>query len=327
MCNEDARAGEGARRSAGNTPALLSFLLVLLGGCVSFPHQEDSQEHDLVARNLILSLVQVPQLYPSATMVQIDVRGARGFEAHVHARLADAGYGVQRVVGGEGPNAVTVSVENGSDFSRTYSLTIATFSITRSYGQRGGRTVPLSAQYLEGVETQGIAIDDSMFEGRRIDLYSTIVSGPITDRAAPVEAIDDAGLADSGGLIKQNMYKTLESNYADLLTDYEEVRQDVLVFADDSLRLGDTNKSIVESYARELQPETDVVSVIGCSHGKSSINNGNEVLALGRAGRVKEAFLFAGISHTRVWEEGCWSAQEFSDVMPARGVLLTLKRR
>ncbi|MEE9322850.1 MAG: hypothetical protein V3U76_20585 [Granulosicoccus sp.] len=126
--------------------------------------------------------------------------------------------------------------------------------------------------------------------------------------------------------IRQNMYGTLESNYSTLFDEYDNILETTLVFENDSMRLGHENKTVINEYAAQMNPDTDVLSVIGCSHGKTLINNGNSLLALGRASRVKEAFLFAGLKHDRILEEGCWAPQLF-DAMPSRGVVLTLKRK
>ena len=126
--------------------------------------------------------------------------------------------------------------------------------------------------------------------------------------------------------IKRNVYDTLSSNFSDIFVDYENVEQDVLVFPNDSLVIGDFNKDIIQQYAEVMNPETDIVSIIGCSHGGTEIENGNSLLAIGRAHRVKEAFLFSGIAHDKILDEGCWAHSTFDGVMPDRGVVLTLKR-
>ena len=127
-------------------------------------------------------------------------------------------------------------------------------------------------------------------------------------------------------LVRQNMYETRRSNYAPLFAEYEDLRQDTLIFPNDSLVLGEANKRLIADYARDLDPATDVLSVIGCSHGRTAIDNGNEVLAIGRANRVKEAFVFAGLDHDQVLEESCW-AGTYHEVFPKRGVVVTLKRQ
>jgi len=126
--------------------------------------------------------------------------------------------------------------------------------------------------------------------------------------------------------VRQNMYETLESNYSTVFVEYDDVLTTTLIFKNDSMRLGHKNKTVINEYVAQMNPDTDVLSVIGCSHGNTMINNGNSLLALGRASRVKEAFLFAGLNHDRILEEGCWAPRLF-DAMPSRGVVLTLKRK
>lgn len=168
------------------------------------------------------------------------------------------------------------------------------------------------------------------FDKDPVDPAPVVVETP-APRTSPKSIVSQSVAAPQGNdaqvMIKQNMYDSKESNYSNLLTDYEEVEQSVLVFPNDSLLLGDANKQIIEQYVDSMDPSTDVLSVIGCSHGQTAINNGNSLLALGRANRVKEAFLFSGVDHTDVLEEGCWAPTLYDEVMPRRGVLLTLKRR
>jgi len=104
-----------------------------------------------------------------------------------------------------------------------------------------------------------------------------------------------------------NIYDTKQSRYQDILKDYDVVETSVLVFADDSLVLGRDNKNTIRQYANSFNAETDVMSVIGCSHGATKLENGNGYLANGRAFRVKEEFLSVGLDPNQVLEEGCWA--------------------
>jgi len=122
-----------------------------------------------------------------------------------------------------------------------------------------------------------------------------------------------------------NMAVTNQSRYQDILQDYRVVDTSILVFPDDSLLLGKENKKVIRRYATAFNAETDVMSVIGCSHGKSKLRNGNAYLANGRAFRVKEEFLSVGLSPKEVLEEGCWADSPYGN-LPARGVLVQHKR-
>lgn len=122
-----------------------------------------------------------------------------------------------------------------------------------------------------------------------------------------------------------NMYETRESRYKGLFDSYDVVQKDVYVFANDSLILGKQNKVQMRNLVKDFNSETDVMSVIGCSHGKSKIENGNAYLANNRALRVKEEFVLAGLDANKVLEEGCWAPVDFPE-LPARGVLVQHRR-
>jgi len=122
-----------------------------------------------------------------------------------------------------------------------------------------------------------------------------------------------------------NLYDTRESRYQQIFQNYDVVDSRVMVFPNDSLVLGRVNKQSVRSYLDQFDPNTDLISVIGCSHGATNLENGNGYLANGRAFRVKEEFVSAGFASDKVLEEGCWASQDFPE-MPTRGVLVQHRR-
>ena len=124
-----------------------------------------------------------------------------------------------------------------------------------------------------------------------------------------------------------NVFDLGKSNYSDLLTGRELVAEQVLIFENDSMRLGARNKKLVEQMVERFDPGLDVFSVIGCSLGPTQVKGGNAALALGRAGRVVEALRFAGVDNTRILDEGCWAGDGDLDDLPRRGVVLTLNRQ
>lgn len=329
--------------------ASAALLLAALGGCAAFgPGErratETTPDPDLVAQNLVFALTQLPDLHPYRTTVQASPSTTR-FGDRVLARVADAGYGVQSVAADQGHRYLRYRAERSESEvgeETRYRVAIGPFSVSRAYALVDGRTVPSSTLRVDGAEATDIALNDEIF-GRDVPEALSVASFVNAGEPAildvsggeprPVDVPDtlvvDATTAepDFSTLVRRNVYEMMRSNYAELFADYEDVRQDVLVFPNDSLRLGNAQKATIAEYVRELDPATDILSVIGCSHGRSALDNGNEVLAIGRANRVKEAFLFAGVDHEQVLEEGCWAPQHFDEVMPRRGVVLTLKRR
>lgn len=127
-------------------------------------------------------------------------------------------------------------------------------------------------------------------------------------------------------VIKRNMLNIGQSNFASVTQDYQELSSNVLVFDDDSLRLGADNKAMLGKLAEQFDAQTDLISLIGCSHGPSTRNNGNQYLAIGRANRVKEELIFSGVSAETILDEGCWAPTAQED-LPARGVIVRMLRR
>jgi len=125
---------------------------------------------------------------------------------------------------------------------------------------------------------------------------------------------------------KANIAESGMSNYENLLSGKQDVAAEVLIFGDDSYVLGARNKQLLGDVMTDFNPDTDVVSIVGCSTGVTKIENGNAALAIGRANRVKEALLYSGIPHDKIYDEGCWSPTPNSTPFPNRGVVITVKR-
>ena len=123
-----------------------------------------------------------------------------------------------------------------------------------------------------------------------------------------------------------NLYETRRSAFAPLLAGHAPLDKRVMVFGNDSLVMGADNKRLAREIAERFDPATDLVSLIGCSHGPTALADGNRTLALGRAARVKEELVIAGIDPSLVLQEGCWAGTHY-DKMPARGVVVTHRRR
>ena len=321
--------------------ALLVPVLLAQGCATVGPGETAPDEEGLerIAQDLVFTLVQLSGTNPMTTTVQMS-DPVTPFGREVAALVREAGYGVQTVPDDRGRNYLRyrderVSSELGTE--TRYAVSIGDVTVERAYGTVDGRIVPLSPQRVDGARGQGVSIDDTLFDKVSDPTTHTVrfadESGPLfTDAgaaadAAPVPAPLPAPAPGSfAARVKQNLYDGLSSNYAELFASYADVDTTTITFANDSMRIGEAQKRTIEGYAEQFRPETDLLSVIGCSHGNTAIDNGNGVLALGRANRVKESLVFAGVPPGAVLDEGCWAGQAH-EFMPARGVVLTLKRR
>ena len=227
--------------------------------------------------------------------------------------------------------------------------------LKRSYKVDADGVWPESSMYVLGADAAGLQLDTQMFDRQhrapKLPSGALLASAPknalprsrstYTSPTKRISAKPLASTRSSGARngataqssvsitklpVKRNMYDIERSNYADLLAQYQTVERKVLVFANDSMIMGDANKRIASRLAENFNSETDLISVIGCSHGSTALRNGNALLANGRASRVKEEFLMAGIDSELVLDEGCWAGSSF-DKMPPRGVVVTHKRR
>lgn len=299
-------------------------------------NQEPTVNLDLIAANLVNTASQLPHLSPTTSPLQIR-KDDSDFSRAIRRALEQGGFNLENISRDQGMNQVASEVKRIRTETRekeSYVLRIGRVSIERAYSVINGHTVPVSEQNIRGVDDVSIALNDDIFvapssafssvafkpyEGPRID---DVLAAPVIEkRLIPVRRQQERNV------VKQNIYETMSSNYKDVFAGFEDIDQSVLIFPNDSLRLGEANKRIIEEYVEKMDPETDVLSVIGCSHGNTKIDNGNSLLAIGRANRVKEAFLFSGLQHDQILDEGCWAPQTFDEVMPSRGVVLTLKRQ
>lgn len=154
----------------------------------------------------------------------------------------------------------------------------------------------------------------------------------LIDIAAPSIAKSSKASGVFGGLAAlsqkptRNMRDIGESNFEAALNDFSLVRETILTFGDDSLRLGNLNKSRVQQFVELFAEDSDVFSIIGCSHGPTRRDFGQQGLALGRAQRVRDELMFSGVPEERILDEGCWAEDSFDERFPRRGVVLSLLR-
>jgi len=324
-----------------------SVLDSIQGAEVSF--DTDVLDSDKIVQNLVFSIIQIESLHPFKTTLQM--KEPRGELAKlVKTRFEDAGYGIQYVESDQGVNYVRhtaqSSVSEEAD-TTTYRITVGDISVERDYMLSENLTVPESVLRVTGAYEQDIHLNDDVFGDDYAETQFTEVIFDETDVPVIITVADrdisfekepfaeGDGTAGAQGpeapnsfarSVMQNVRTIMGSNFSEMFANYDDVQRDVLIFPNDSLRLGGENKSLIQKYANSLNPETDVLSVIGCSHGRSKVKNGNQLLAIGRANRVKEALIFAGLDQKLIFEEGCWDKEHY-EPMPARGVVITHKRK
>jgi len=321
---------------------LATIAALSLQGCAGLRERaavDEEVELDLIAQNLVYTLAQLEGLNPLNTTVQLSAPESV-YGRKVVARIREVGYGVQTVAGDRGGNYLRYRIQRTTSElvqETRYAVSIGDVAVERAFDRIQGRLVPVSEQRVRGAAEAGaVELNDRLFELDDDAPISTVafdedvepmvvdVASGQAERRAPSGSAPMAPTF--GEQVKKNLYGRIGSNYAEVFADYEDVEQDQLVFGNDSMRLGDEQKALVKAYAARFRPDTDLISIVGCSHGRTGIDNGNSLLALGRANRVKEALVYAGLSSEAVLDEGCW-ADRYHSEFPKRGVVMTLKRR
>jgi len=336
---------------------VLAFTVLTLSACSMTgqrtPRPEtDSVDYALISENLVDLLAQYPRLNPRMAIVQLSAPDNM-LEEKVHEQIRSLGYKIEKT--GESDNGLLVEASikppgaGSANPAPLYVLAVGSMSAQRSYTVVDGQTQPASPIVVRGADEKPLLLNDAELFQYSNSAHSSVqflpaaetglaeLEEPVVATEEPVVATPEivaeiptpvSTLEQYSTTFDSNLFdKGGQSNFSDLFAEYQEVESNVLVFPNDSLQLGDINKQIIEQYVEKMDTSTDVLSVIGCSHGDTAIeNNGNALLAIGRANRVKEAFIFSGISHDLIVDEGCWAPVVFEG-LPSRGVVLKLKRR
>jgi len=310
-----------------------------------------SEDRARVARDLVSALKQIEGLEPSSTGFTMKPP-KKQFERALSQALIDSRYEVTILDDPQGDNVVDYEIKSIADDPNTVTIIVSVdrTRIKRDYRRINGSTKPASSLFVLGANPDNIILDSAIFDDSppqtkiqtaaadTADAYGSVDLPPIIDVPAITEsdavttrdtapATSFAIRAGSKPNRKRNMYETGESNFVEVLKSYQDVDRRILVFANDSMRLGNSNKWFVKTMAKKFNKETDAFSVIGCSFGYTKIKNGNALLALGRAHRIKEELLRNGVPESNILDEGCWSGGENDRDLPSRGVLLVLKRQ
>lgn len=321
----------------------------------------DYERSRLIALDLVNTLQQIPAVAPKSTRLFAD-QPINQFGRIFYSEMQDAGYDLR--VGQESEDrrllyrivldsarAEPVSMGQGNEAPALYTFYVAAanIKIKRQYRADSQGVWPVSSMYVHGADATQITLIDGLFErsrdttgvstGRTTESLSQSASGSAqTISDSPVEAatsqqgIEVASLtspSDWNEVVtrnRQNVAETRQSNFSDVFSVYKTLREEQLIFPNDSLVMGNSNKRIAREVAANFNPDVDVISVVGCSLGQTNIDDGNARLANGRALRVKEELILAGIAADRVLEEGCWASEQYDQQLPSRGVLLTHKR-
>ncbi len=304
-----------------------------------------------VDRTMMLDMASVAsQVFnPVGTTLQVNRANQDPVLQHFIDLMVQQGFGVQRVSADQGAHYVSYSRDESEQTNGPQvrmSIAIGAVTIVRDYQiTRSNVVAPISRVKLAGTrvpvnvndEPSGRkeVIDASLSQAEYVASLSldeqspviSLITPDLVNRVASTTARGPSLQALNSNRIEvNNLFYGGESTFASILDGYQQIERQVIVFGNDSMVLGDTNKLLLDAFVDQRLRPNDVVSLVGCSNGPTVLDIGNEGLALGRAKRVTEALLARGVSRDRVLDEGCWAPVNASERFPSRGVVLELWR-
>jgi len=303
-------------------------------------------------RTIIQDLVDVAaQIFnPLNTTLQINNAANDSALEFFVKSFSDKGFGIQRVRADQGAHYFSYTraeKELNGKPGISYSTTIGAVAISRDYAiPKANVVAPASPVKLSGTRVAVKVLD--VASGRKQVPDSTLSTAQYfaslsLDEQTPVislitpEIVNQIATQSAQGPSLQglnsssievnNLFYGSESTFSSILDSYDKIDRQIIVFGNDSMVLGNTNKLLIDQFVDQRLHEGDIIGLVGCSNGPTSLAIGNEGLALGRAKRVTQALLARGVPRERVLDEGCWAPVNASDRFPSRGVVLELWRR
>lgn len=323
---------------------------VLLTSCATKEIEVDTEEAIDVKNGLVVRdfLVAISQVYdPSATTIQLNKPVSR-FGVELENGFRELGFGMQRVASDQGALFLsytkTLSENSGKVASETYRVQIDDVGFERTYAAvAAGGIAPTGAMIIYGTE-KPIQLSGYLFPGLSVDVVYAEDSDIKLDAGA-ITVIDESVMTAISELRNSDLpsYKSLNSqnqeienlfnrgtsNFETVDKSYRTVREDTIIFADDSLVLDSKGRLIIGKLMKFYNPQTDVFRLVGCSIGPTKADGGNEKLALGRSQRVAQELVSRQVELDAIFDEGCWSptVDEAEKEYPARAVIVELQRR
>lgn len=301
-------------RTRVSAVVLASFALVL-SACQTAPVEPDgatASAPKIAAADFALKLQNTiaPESFDHALYLAAP---GTAFGRSLSDELSKSGFDI---ASGPGNNAELVEYEISSlqtkdGTSSEYRVMIGDLSMSRNYLTDSSGTYPATPLTTE------IASSNSLNAVATTAPAPIVVNDPVAaDLPADLESVQ-----------RKNLYKTRKSAFGDYVIGYDGVYKQILDFPNDSLKLTPETVKELQAISIMYKSGTDVVSVIGCSHGDTELDNGNALLAIGRSKRVRYALADLGVPEDRILDEGCWAPVHFDEMMPRRGVVIELKRK
>ncbi len=309
-----------------------ALLSLLISGCVALPTTtgvdqaaltprltsgntdvlDDISGHEraqlqLIATNLVATLVQIPEMRPATATLQINTPQT-AFGYSVIRALEDAGFGMQLVSADQGQNFVSYSKrvsETESGLVTDYTLSVGKIRLSREYVVNGDAVYPSSLLNITGTDSiADIELADNIFTeqgGQGNAFISGAQRAGVPDPTLKAQTIDvnDFDELPQDKRTRQNyVFAEARQRYfesdtrrrAPDLSRYTKHRRTVLIFDDNKTQMmGPANKLAVRLVVREFSDD-DIMVIKACLAA-----DGRDEASLNRAIRVEEELAGLGV--------------------------------
>jgi hypothetical protein len=261
----------------------------------------------LIATNLIATLVQIPEMRPTTVTLQISAPKTAFGHAIVRA-LEDAGFGVQLVSADQGINYVSYSKrlsETESGMVTDYMLAVGKIELTREYIEENDAVYPSSLMEISGTDSiTDIDLADNIFAEQGGDNTAFISGAQNIGRANPNLSVKTVDVNDFDELpqnkrtrqdiifaqAKRRFFESDTQRAVPDLSNYEKHRRTVLIFDNNSTQmLGSSNKQAVRLLVREFSDD-DIIVIKACQDA-----DGTDTPSMNRGIRVEEELAGYGV--------------------------------
>ena len=268
---------------------------------------QERAQLQLIATNLVATLVQIPEMRPTTATLQIHTPETAFGNAVIRA-LEDAGFGMQLVSADQGQNFVSYSKrfsETESGQVTDYTLAVGKIRLSREYIVKAGAVYPSSLLSISGTDfIADIDLADNIFAeqgGEGTVFISGAQRAGVPDptlKAVTVDVRDFDELPQDKRTRQDYVFAEARQRYfesdtrrrAPDLSQYVKHRRTVLIFDDDTTQMmGSANKLAVRLLVREFSDD-DVMVIKACLAA-----DGRDEASLNRAIRVEEELAGLGV--------------------------------
>jgi len=261
----------------------------------------------LIATNLIATLVQIPEMRPATATLQVSTPQTAFGHALIKA-MESAGFGMQLVSADQGKNYVSYSKrlsETESGFVTDYQLAVGRIDLTREYIVENDAVFPSSLMKISGTDyIADIDLADNIF-AEQGGGNTAFISGAQPDgRANPNLSVDTVDVYEFDELpqdkrtrqdlvfaaAKKRFFEADAERAAPNLRRYRKHRRTVLIFDNNQTQImGAANKRTVRLLVREFS-DRDIMVIKACQDA-----DGVDLASLNRAIRVEEELAGYGV--------------------------------